>query len=247
MKRFISILLNFSLCLTLEAQQDVKSNFLVRLNQNLHQSQARNFEYEFSIHSIYSKFSINSNIKVYDEAIRRLSSDFPMLPGIGVSFGITKQLHSKFQLNFSARWQRWGGTLNDPYSSTTDLIDVYYSSISIPLLLQFKLIDKRKIKLLLNAGVGADVSYFVRYRERKYANDEKEPNFTESIITPNLTFGSSLEIKPKSNHKLKYVLGINVTDDRWLSPKRYYDYTGLSMAFVAINTTLVSTFVGIKF
>jgi hypothetical protein len=170
-----------------------------------------------------------------------------MVPDIGLSFGFTQTVRSKFQLNFSTRWQRWGGTFNYPYTSSVELIDVYYSSISIPLQLQYKLINKNKIKLLINAGFGVDMSYFVRYRERKYSRSETATNFPESIITPYLTFGSSIEIKPKSNQKLSYILGINMLGDRWLNPKRYYDYTGLSMAFVAINTTLVSTFVGIKF
>jgi hypothetical protein len=119
--------------------------------------------------------------------------------------------------------------------------------VSVPLLLQYKAIEKGKFKWLISAGAGADFSYRVSFIPTNFYG--KIPAIERVIVvnTPYLSLGSSLEYKPKQTSRIKYVFGFTLSDDHLFNPQRFNDFGGyFFQENIPLYSSIFSTFIGIK-
>jgi hypothetical protein len=207
------------------------------------------YEFDFAIHGIVSKLDINRKSTMYNTNWEKVSLSFPSKLGYGFSLGVTRSLNSKWQVNISGRWQKWGGTVYASYPEPPYFLDLEltYTSVSVPLLLQYKAIEKGRFKWLINAGAGADFSYRVSFIPTNFYGTIPAIERVIVVNTPYLTLGSSVEFKPKTESRIKYIAGFSLSDDHLFNPQRFNDFGGyFRQENIPLYSSIFSTFIGIK-
>jgi hypothetical protein len=61
------------------------------------------YEFDFAIHGIVSKLDINRKSTMYNTNWEKVSLSFPSKTGYGFSFGVSRSLNPKWQVNISGK------------------------------------------------------------------------------------------------------------------------------------------------
>lgn len=173
----------------------------------------------------------------------------PNQTSYGFSLGVTKKLATNFQFNISGRWQKWGGDIyiENPDPSDNYKMELNYKSISIPVLLQYSVVNRPKFACFLGLGAGVDVTYHEKQIATNFFGRLEQSERDLRIYTPFLNLGGSVEYKPKESNDLRYVAGFTLLDDHLFSPKRTNDLGYfLWTEIIPVYSTILTTFVGIK-